>query len=633
MNKNKVKVQRKVLLLISIMLFSGIAGFFSIENCRATGNTIYVDSGGGGNYTTIQAAIDAAANGDTIYVYNGFYNENVEITKDITLTGQNKESTIIDGGKNDHVVYAYGSSGDEIEISISGFTVRNAGGTGNDCIALSYVHSGSIFDNKILNSDKSDGIQLDHSSNITINDNQISGNAAAAISLTRSENNILSGNVIQNNQKGIYFYDMSSSNTVNSNTITGNSQYGIHIQISYYQSQNNLFYMNDFTTNGQHAQDPYSNQWSFNSQGNYWSDYNDYDSDENGIGDSPYEIPGGGSQDQFPLGYFLEPEPGTENQRPIAYQPTIYPNPAEYGESISFSGSGSDNDGYIAGYNWRSNIDGQLSTSKEFSTSSLSIGSHIIYFKVKDNEEYWSSEKTASLIINEVEDEQDPVNLSENQEPVAVIDSITPNPAEYKTKVTLSGHGTDEDGYIIGWKWISSIDGVIGETKTINTSELSLGTHTIYFQVRDNASEWSKQVTESLIINLDPTNKAPIAHIGGTYVGAINEDIIFDGSESYDEDGEIVEYLWDLGDGTTLTGESVLHSYSLEGNYTVTLTVTDDDQGVSTMTCTATILEVTSSYRSTDSFEFEIPIHFVVIGALSCVGAGIVMFLFWIKRV
>jgi len=604
--RNMRKVQRRV---------------FPIENCIASGNTIYVDDSGGANYTSIQAAIDAANNGDTIYVYSGTYNENVEITKDLIITGQNKDTTIIDGGKNSYVVYAYGTLGNEIEIHISGFTVRNAGGTGNDCIALSYVNNGNINNNKILNSDKSDGIQLDHCSGITINDNQITGNTAAGISLTRSENSIIYNNVIQNNQKGIYIYDSSSSNNVYSNTITGNSQYGIHIQISYYQSQNNIFYQNDFTNNGQNAQDPYSNYWSHNSQGNYWDDYNDYDSDENGIGDSPYDIPGGSNQDEYPLGYFLEPE----HQQPIAYQPTIYPNPATYGDSVSFSGSGSDSDGYIAGYNWRSSIDGQLSTYSEFSTSNLSVGTHTIYFKVQDNEGAWSSEKIASLTINP----------TGNQEPTAFIDSITPNPAEYMMMISFCGHGTDEDGYITEWKWTSSIDGVIGNEETLNTSDLSLGAHTIYFQVRDNASEWSKQATESLIISLDPLNQPPIANAGGPYSGNINDEIIFDSSLSYDEDGEIIEYLWDFGDGTNGFGESITHTYVSPGNYTITLTVTDDDEDNSTYTTIATVVQ--SSGQNSDNtgaagFELELPIQLIIIIEAVFVVVGISMFLFWIKR-
>ena len=50
-------------------------------------------------------------------------------------------------------------------------------------------------------------------------------------------------------------------------------------------------------------------------------------------------------------------------------------------------------------YNWRSSKDGQLSTLASFSTSSLSVGTHTIYFKVQDNNGAWSSEVSDTLVI------------------------------------------------------------------------------------------------------------------------------------------------------------------------------------------------------------------------------------------
>mgnify|MGYP002153775694 CR=1 FL=1 len=84
-------------------------------------------------------------------------------------------------------------------------------------------------------------------------------------------------------------------------------------------------------------------------------------------------------------------------QAPTAYIDSISPNPAEQGQTVSFSGHGSDPDGHIVEYNWRSSIDRQLSGSQSFSTSSLSVGTHTIYFKVKDNDGLWSEEATATL--------------------------------------------------------------------------------------------------------------------------------------------------------------------------------------------------------------------------------------------
>jgi PKD repeat protein len=52
--------------------------------------------------------------------------------------------------------------------------------------------------------------------------------------------------------------------------------------------------------------------------------------------------------------------------------------------------------------------------------------------------------------------------------------------------------------------------------------------------------------------------------------------IAFDGTGSYDEDGEVVGYAWDFGDGGVATEASPEHIYYSAGEYTVRLTVTDD---------------------------------------------------------
>ena len=68
----------------------------------------------------------------------------------------------------------------------------------------------------------------------------------------------------------------------------------------------------------------------------------------------------------------------------------------------------------------------------------------------------------------------------------------------------------------------------------------------------------------------------PIADANGPYYGIIGELIEFDGSNSYDKDGEIIEYLWNFGDKTTGSGKIVTHSYAKTGRYRVTLTVIDN---------------------------------------------------------
>lgn len=70
---------------------------------------------------------------------------------------------------------------------------------------------------------------------------------------------------------------------------------------------------------------------------------------------------------------------------------------------------------------------------------------------------------------------------------------------------------------------------------------------------------------------------APMVYSGGMYQGTINEDITFDGSGTVDPEGDIVSYVWDLGDGTQKNGETQTHRYDTEGIYPITLTVTDSE--------------------------------------------------------
>jgi hypothetical protein len=63
---------------------------------------------------------------------------------------------------------------------------------------------------------------------------------------------------------------------------------------------------------------------------------------------------------------------------------------------------------------------------------------------------------------------------------------------------------------------------------------------------------------------------------GEPYQGFAHEPLTFDGSRSYDTDGRIISWRWNFGDGTIGTGETITHAYDQAGNYTVTLTVTDN---------------------------------------------------------
>jgi parallel beta-helix repeat protein len=626
--------KRSIVFVMNIILVCLAGNLFLIEESQATGTTIYVDdsnTAGPWNgtenypYKTIHDGMTAATDGDKIFVFSGTYHEKVDFTKDVTLTGENKDSTFVDGGSTGHVIYAHGLPEDKIQVSIKNLTIRNALGGGFDCIAFSYVMTSEISNNKILNSQEGEGISIDHCQGLTIRANTIMNNKIAGISVTASEQNTIENNIIQSNQKGIHLASFSANNQLTSNSIRDNTMYGVYIV----QSSSNSFSGNDFTDNSQNAQDTSTNMWSINNQGNFWDDYNHYDNNSDGIGDAPYSIPGGSNVDNYPLGYFKQPEqPGGGNQLPVVAFLSISPNPAVHNESVSFYGEGTDNDGNIVGYHWRSSLDGSLSNEQTFHTSLLSAGIHVIYLKVMDDQGAWSTEKTATLTINSVV----------NQAPIASIDEITPNPAQQGEPVIFRGHGSDEDGVITAYKWLSSRDGVIGTTSSFLRSNLSRGTHTIYFQVKDDI-EWSTQVVATVTIEWNassgnPENQAPHAYAGGPYLGEVNEAINFNGSLSYDEEGTVLGF-WNFGDSTTGNGLTATHIYTAPGTYTVVLTVTDEDNVISTATTSVIITQSGSQGNALEGFtilDFEIPFPVLMILVVLLIVGILLGFIYKIRQ-
>ena len=68
----------------------------------------------------------------------------------------------------------------------------------------------------------------------------------------------------------------------------------------------------------------------------------------------------------------------------------------------------------------------------------------------------------------------------------------------------------------------------------------------------------------------------PVAEIVAPSKVSLGEEVLLNGSLSYDPDGVIMSYDWRLGDGATGTGTRVKHTYKTPGTYTVTLEVTDN---------------------------------------------------------
>ncbi|GAA1487152.1 PKD domain-containing protein [Brachybacterium fresconis] len=111
------------------------------------------------------------------------------------------------------------------------------------------------------------------------------------------------------------------------------------------------------------------------------------------------------------------------------------------------------------------------------------------------------------------------------------------------------------------------------------------------YRVQSSAS------TEEPAENLDPV-AAFTSSISGLAVSV-------DRSSSTDDDGTVMSYEWDYGDGTADTGETSSHEYGDAGTYEVTLTVTDDDGA--THTTTRSVSVTSEVFAASDSFERTVP--------------------------
>lgn len=131
----------KKLFLLSVLLIA-------VASLRAT--TIIVDQNGGGQFTTIQAAIDAASSGDTVKVWPGTYSsEQINLNKNIVLMGSGYENTVITGTFNPTVFVNTGkiqwfqiSSTGGNGIELKGGSVQNCVIVGTSDVGI-YVPSGT----------------------------------------------------------------------------------------------------------------------------------------------------------------------------------------------------------------------------------------------------------------------------------------------------------------------------------------------------------------------------------------------------------------------------------------------------------------------------------------------------------
>lgn len=226
-------------------------------------------------------------------------------------------------------------------------------------------------------------------------------------------------------------------------------------------------------------------------------------------------------------------------------------------EQIGFSASSSyDPDNNKLSYSWTSNIDGAIGNTEQFTTN-LSKGVHIITLEVDDN--HGKTNKTK-------------IRIFVNTPPTAVIDLPKNNEFYLSSKeINFDASSSyDDDGDSIKYKWYSSLDGVIGKSKTFS-KKLTHGRHNITLIVED----WllKSQIIIEIVVNIPPIAKIDKPTQNEYYLPIKN--ITFSASSSYDDDNDILKFNWSSSiDGNI--GNSKTFSKTLShGNHEITLEVSD----------------------------------------------------------
>ncbi|MFC2009038.1 PKD domain-containing protein [Chloroflexota bacterium] len=217
------------------------------------------------------------------------------------------------------------------------------------------------------------------------------------------------------------------------------------------------------------------------------------------------------------------------NEPPEASVTSISSEVVAEGEMVTFTGQGTDADGEVVGYSWRSDLDGELSRLPTFQTDSLSVGPHVIDFMVQDNNDAWSSVVHASVTVV-------PASGSSSM-PIVVFDA-SPSTIEPGGSSTLTWTVSNVESV--------SIEPGIGTVPASGTAEVTPGATTTYkltgtgggSTVTANAKVTVQAAANSVTIEADEELSGYIRSSGverniGLYVGDDDADRAIQGFLTY----------------------------------------------------------------------------------------------------
>ena len=180
---------------------------------------------------------------------------------------------------------------------------------------------------------------------------------------------------------------------------------------------------------------------------------------------------------------------------PAARIVAIEPDLVEYGTPVSFRGEGTPSEGeVVVAHEWASSIDGILSEEARFTRDDLSIGYHLIAYRVRDSGGTWSDEDNAYLEVLERDEEDLWVSIDDLpgdgpwSGPVMVRGTSGPNDRIAAVEVRLDSDPWGETSSYPDWEYL------------VDCSQLSPGEHIIYARSTDG-KDYSQY--DSMIIRVE----------------------------------------------------------------------------------------------------------------------------------
>lgn len=452
----------------------------------------------------------------------------------------------------------------------------------NDQCRDNAINHNTVYENQ------NTGIRIeDYSSFITISDNTIYSNENYGIMIVGSSNTILNNFVTENVKHGIFLFaddntSVSSNNVslnlkdgirlqnstdciIRSNAVIKNERYGIYIN---YYSLENLIYDNFFSGNDQHAKDistSFSNNvWYIEKTagsniingpffaGNFWEDYIGIDNNRDGVGEISYSVDGGNKIDEYPLMY----------RRPVANASGPYFGCVQ--EKIVFDASDSFdyNENLTLTYSWVFG-DGETKEGKKVTHSFSEKGNYTVELFVTN--EVGGMDSDISYVII-TPDSLPPIISIEAREFVS---------SSSATLFTIRAHIVDNvKVYNVSIEyWFDNQTSHI----TAQLNKISNDRYEKTIILSESADEIHCFLKAVDISGNENITLNPFSVFTSVEKVDVSENILFDGTDSFDLDGTIESFVWDFGDGVSKNGDSVLHSYATDGTYVCKLTVTDND--------------------------------------------------------